>query len=166
MLKNGGLTQFMNACKKGHRKLSNYLTLSWILKIYADWLHLWMLAKKDIKKLSNYLKLASLAILSLYKFILEKFENYGEHYLCKDRPWLPPRLPNAGLERPQRPLGQWAVVLQRVVESREAENPILVFEVLPEIRNWCDPLGPVKHWIHVYRCAIISHLFSLEWMFK
>ena len=91
-----------------------------------------MLALKDRNKM-------------LKEVILEKFENYVEHYLCKDRPLLRPRLPNAGPVRPQRPLGQWAVGLQRVAESREAENPILVFEVLPEIRNWCDPLGPVKH---------------------
>ena len=109
------IDSIMNACEKGH---------------------------KEIVKL---LKTRFARNFESVKFILEKFENYVEHYLCKDRPWLPPRLPNAGLERPQRPLGQWAVVLQRVVESREAENPILVFEVLPEIRNWCDPLGPVKH---------------------
>ena len=99
------------------------------------------------------------------KIILEKFENYVEHYLCKDRPLLRPRLPNAGLGRPQRPLGQWAVGLQRVAESREAENPILVFEVLPEIRNWCDPLGPVKHWILNTRVQmIISHSPIFTWM--
>ena len=147
------------------KKIVNLLRLIWILKIYLDWLHLWT-CKKGQKDIVKLLKTRFARNFESVKFILEKFENYVEHYLCKDRPWLPPRLPNAGLERPQRPLGQWAVGLQRVAESREAENPILVFEVLPEIRNWCDPLGPVKHWKHVYRCAIISHLFSLEWMFK
>ena len=58
--------------------------------------------------------------------------------------WRPQPRPNAGPGQPQTPLGRWAVDLRTEVENRVVENPILACEVLPEIRNWCDPLGPER----------------------